>query len=149
MRLIRPLSVLLFLALVPLAACGDDDEALTKAEFIEQGDAICTAGSEEGEDLEDPDPQDAEDLSRFLDEAIDVLDGAREDFEALDPPADGEEVHQLEVDALQESVEVLKEAKAEADDGNATEAARIISEADPEADARAPLQDYGFTVCGA
>jgi hypothetical protein len=155
MRLLRIAPLALLLAFVPLAACGGDDDdgggggdALTKAEFIEQGDAICEAASDDGEDLEEPDAEDAEDLSRFLGDAIEVIDGARQEFEDLDPPADGEEVYELEVEALRDSVEVLEDAKAAADDDDVAEARRIVTEADPEADAREPLQEYGFEVCG-
>ncbi|HJR26093.1 MAG TPA: hypothetical protein VJ804_11500 [Acidimicrobiales bacterium] len=153
MRLLR-LPALLVLALVPLAACGDDDDgggggALSKEEFIEAGDAICREASEDGQSIDEPAANDAEDLSRFLEEAIEVVGTARSDFAALDAPADGEAVQQLEVDALADSVATLEDAKAESDAGDYDAARGIVQAADPEAEAREPLQEYGFEVCGA
>ena len=153
MRLLRTLPALVLLALVPLAACGDDDDggggALSKEEFIEAGDDVCREASEDGQAIDEPAPNDAEDLSRFLEEAIEVVDTARADFAALDPPADGEDVQRLEVDALADSVDTLEEAKAESDAGNYEAARSIVQAADPEAEAREPLQEYGFEICGA
>ena len=153
MRLLR-IPLLVLLVAVTLTACGDDDDdgggdALSKEEFIEAGDDVCRAASEEGGDIDEPEPNDAEDLSRFLDEAIEVVDTARADFAALDPPADGEEVQRLEVEALADSVDVLESAKVEADAGRYEAARAIVQAADPEAGAREPLQAYGFEVCGA
>jgi len=151
MRSLRAATVLLVLALVPLAACGDDDdgggEALTKAEFLEQGDAICRAAAEDGEDLDAPESN-TEDLSRYLTEAQELLTDAAEDFEALQPPADGVEVQRLYLAALRDTVDVLDEAKAASEDGDLQKALGIVQEADPQAEAREPLQAYGFEVCG-
>ena len=151
MRSLRAVTVLVALGLASLGACGDDDdggaEALTKAEFIDRGDDICRAAAEDGEDLDAPEST-TEDLSRYLTEAQELLTDAAADFEALQPPADGEEVQRLYLAALRDTVDLLGDAKAAAEDGDLQTALGIVQDSDPQAEARGPLQTYGFEVCG-
>src|SRR5687768_13071829 len=81
-----------------LAACGDDEETLSKEEFIEQGDAICAGLTESTQAVDAPETED--DLADYLTELLGQAEEARDEFAALSPPEDGEEVHQELLDAL-------------------------------------------------
>ena len=130
-----------------LAACGDDEETLSKEEFIEQGDAICAELSSATGDVEDP--EDEEDLARYLKELLGHAETAREDFAELAPPEDGEEVHQELLDALDSTMSTVEGAIAAAEDGDTVTVEDLLSQAEEEgAAADAAAQEYGFEECG-
>jgi hypothetical protein len=89
----RTVLALAALAL-PLAACGDDSEALSKAEFQRQGNAVCKEGdaqlSEKGKKLTRPDgqpPPNAEALAAwFREDAVPAVRTQLDGLDRLDPP---------------------------------------------------------------
>lgn len=115
----RILAVLLLAG--SLLACGGDD-ALSKEEFIAQGD--------------------------YIDRAIEIASTTRDDFDELSPPDDGEDVHAALVEALDAGIAGLEEAKTAAEErmdlgviGGFTEAGDAVDAASDEA------REYGFEVC--
>ena len=154
----RTLTILFaLLSLAAAGACGDDADTtdgdsaagdqLTKAEFIEQGDAICAELSVATGELEPP--ADETDFARFLTEVRGEAEAARESWELLEPPADGEDVHQALLDQLTSAIETVDGAIAAAESGDTVTAGDLLSEADEAGDAvDAEAQAYGFQQCG-
>ena len=148
----RTVRILLGTALVvSMAACGSDSdasgEALTKEEFILQGDALCQKFLEDSEAIEEP--TDIEGLIALLDDAIERGETTLDDFKALEPPADGEAVLASLVTALEDSLPKIREARDAATDrdqaatGAAMDEAVAIGQSSDE-----PAKAYGFQVCG-
>ena len=138
-----------------LAACGDDDDdggggeqALSKADYIEQGDAICAEGDREIEqaaeeafgDLEQGEQPSAEAVGEFGQES--VLPSLQRQIDRLRelpaPEGDEDEVNAI-YDAADEGIRKLREGDPEdfVQQGDAAfeEANRLAGE-------------YGFQNCG-
>ncbi|HUR49051.1 MAG TPA: hypothetical protein VMY88_05915 [Acidimicrobiales bacterium] len=159
----RKLTTLVALLLLVVAgACGKDGgtagtvedkdtavdgEQLTRAEFLERGDAIC--GELEVAVSLVESPQSQEDFAHYLTEIRGPVEAARESWELLVPPDDGQDVHQALLDSLTEGLEALNGAITAAESGDTVTAEDLLSEADragDEVDAQA--QAYGFEECG-
>lgn len=123
------------------AGCGDDEESLTKAEFIEQADAICAAGNEELNSLDSDfgaGKSPAEIVDSFVsEELIPVLRAEHDEIEALGAPeGDEAEVENL-LASLQEAIDAAEEDPM----------AFVISD-DAFAAADKAAEDYGLKECG-
>lgn len=147
---------------VALVACGGDDaEALTKAEFIEQADAVCeTATAEidavfdgvwtEIEQLDENDRQGiAVQFDAGFDEAGPVFDRQVEGLRALAPPADDAEMIESMLDDLEAGIAEYRETIQAAANGDEDALDRMESDEDPLEDVNARARDYGLTTCGA
>lgn len=145
------------LCLVPFAGCGGDDDdsssasgggnALTKAEFIKQGDTVCAGLTESTQAIAEPTSED--EVSGYLTDTIALAKKARSDFAALSPPADGEDIHEALLDSIDGSISAAEEALEAAEDGDLEKMGELLDkasdlgdEADEDADA------YGFKECG-
>lgn len=151
---------MILFAVVSLAAagaCGDEDTSdarddtsesrLTKAEFIERGDAICGELSVATGTVETP--ADETDFARYLTEVRGHAEAARESWELLEPPADGDEIHQSILDQLSNAIETVNGAITAAESGDTVTAGDLLREADEAGDAvDAEAQAYGFKECG-
>ena len=154
----RTLTILFaLLSLAAAGACGDDADTtegdsaagdqLTKAEFIERGDAICADLSVATGNVETP--ADEADLARYLTDVRGEAEAARESWELLEPPANGEDVHQALLDQLTRAIETVNGAIAAAESGDTVTAGDLLRQADEEGDAvDAQAQAYGFQECG-
>ena len=129
------------------AGCGgdDDEEALSKAEFIEQGDAICKKAAAEGEkeadamfaDLGPNEEPSDEQLTTFVEDVLKPnVEGQLNDLRDLTPPEEDEDT----VNAVYEKVET---GLAKLEDDPKT----ILSDEDPLSDANQAAEDYGFKEC--
>ena len=145
------------------ASCGVQSEPLSKAEFIEQANAICQSTNDRVEPLFDEVYNNLEDVDwddpdnklllfvRFdeaMDEVLPIMNEQLDSIGALEPPAeDGELIDELiaDQDAALTEFAVLMDAAA---DGDEAALAALDSEEDPfeEIDRRA--RDYGLIVCG-
>ena len=131
-----------------LAGCGDDDNALSEQEFLEQGNAICAAGNErldaafEDLDLEEGEEPSAEQMATLLlDEFVPDVQSQIDDVRALEPP-----------DELADAVdEFLDNAQATLDDLEqqaADDPSSVFSEdEDPFAEVNAQANEIGLTEC--
>lgn len=159
---------LLVLALVTagallMAACGNDAEALSKPEFIEQANAICQASQDEAEPLFDAVFADLEDIdfddpanegllfTRFaeaMQEVEPIFERQLDDIRALEPPAEDKElIEELIADqeeALTRFVTTLDAAAA----GDEAARAAVDGDEDPFDDVDRRAREYGLTVCG-
>ena len=131
------------------ATTGDDStESLTKEEFIERGDAVCAELDVALTLVESP--QDESDYARYLKEILPSAESAREVWALLDPPTDGEDVHQAMLDQLDNGIENVEGAIAAAESGDTVTAGDLLAEADREGDlVDAQAKAYGFRECGA
>lgn len=128
------------------AGCGgDDEEPLSKAEYIKQGDAICKKAQAEGEKQTEemfadlgPNEEPSEDqLETFVEGVLKPnTEGQVNDLRDLSPP-EGDE------DTVNEIYDGVEGALAEIqDDPN-----MLLSEDDPFEEASQKAEDYGFKVC--
>lgn len=127
---------------------GNDAPALSKAEFIKQGDEICTETvttfsqgikdfmSENGlDESEEPSQEAQEELAAEV--LLPAYQTQAEELAALGAPEGEEEAVEGIVTGFEEAI-----ADAEGDLGGAIEE-------DPFADVKAEAADFGFKVCGA
>ena len=135
-------------ALAGLVGCsGEDSDALSKEEFISQGDAICAQLDTDAEAIEAPEDEAA--FGDYLSELAALAKGAREEFAALSPPEDGVEVQQALLDAIDTSVETIEGAAEAADGGDTVTAGDLATQAAEEGSAAdEQVQEYGFQECG-
>jgi hypothetical protein len=132
-------------AALPAAGCGSsEDDALTKAEFIQQADAICKKAHDKFEKqfnqafAGNPRPSQAE-LNKFAESTlVPGIQGEIDDVSALEPPsADEAEVNAI-IDAVQGGVDRIK-----ADPG-------VLSpkvEFDPQKKGQQLAKEYGMKEC--
>jgi hypothetical protein len=122
--------------------------ALSKAEFIKQGDEICTKTAEElnegiesytsENELDEGEEPSEEQQEALVSEAIlPVFRAQAEQLGALGPPT-GEEA------AVEEIVTGIEDAVADAED----DLSSAISGESPLEDANAKAREFGFKVCG-
>lgn len=141
-------------ACLAFAGCSEDDEgpdraaddssqvpALTKAELIEQGDAICKAGDDEIEaadsrfvDRENPTQE--EFVSAVAEVVVPSLESQAAQLRELVPPAEDAETIETMLDTLEAAT-----AQVKADP-------LAITQEDLFGDANRLASDYGFTECG-
>ena len=126
---------------------SSDSEALTKEEFIEQGDTICLALSMASEEVEPPDSP--EGMPLYLTELVGQAEEALRQFELLEPPADGQDVHESLIEALSASIATVEGAITAYENGDQVTGGDLLAQATDEGDAAdEELQAYGFEQCG-
>lgn len=116
-------AALACLALVAATGCGGDDEsggALTKAEYREQGNAICKGALREAEGI--PAPTSPEDLGDYLEKVFDSVEESNDEFVELEPPEELRADHERAVklgEELEKGTEGLVERVRDASDPQA------------------------------
>src|SRR5687767_6651260 len=127
----QTITAVLAAAALALAACGDDDSSddgggSTKADFIEQADTICkrvnSSIAEINDQLQSVSGTEEEKLAKLepiFEDAVRVQDEAIEEFRALEPPAEDEELIDKYLDAAEEQSEVLGKMADAAGSGDA------------------------------
>lgn len=168
MRLLRiPLIVLALVGLIALAGCGSDDstdssssssEALTNEEYAQQAQAILlefgTSFQQLGTEISNS--KDEAQFSELVDEAEAEIQGAIDDFSALQPPADAQEGHDQTLSALENFSSKLTDVSDAAESGDKQalqEAAQALQEAGLTfqtelTQAAQSLQDAGIELGG-
>jgi|RhiMethySRZTD1v2_1073278.scaffolds.fasta_scaffold376443_3 hypothetical protein len=159
-----------------IAACGGDDDdgggsgadegsamttegsqALSKQEFIEQGDEICREGNEEFERInEELDAISGGSASEqfaqaesILREGADLIDARIDDFRALDPPPEDAEVIDQYLDGVEDQralLEQMADAAAAEDEQELQDVSERLDQV--AAERRGIAQGYGFEDCG-
>lgn len=134
------------------AGCGSDEEdSLTKAEFVKKANAICTAGNKEIEKgiesfVKENSPGGGRLTDAQLTEGAEdfVIPSLRKQVDGIDalgtPSEDGEQAEEL--------VEAAKDALGEVEDEPAL-AVPQTGDPNPFAEANELARDYGLDVCGA
>jgi translation initiation factor 2B subunit (eIF-2B alpha/beta/delta family) len=149
------LPLILVLFALALSACGDDDDAPTKAEFAEQAEKICQNAEKQLDDI----GQTAESPSEIADAVDKVIDQSRSSLEELRslerPEGDAGEAAQKFVDALGRDIEDqgipaledLRDALKENDQKAAQEAAQKL-QAIETSNTDQLAKEVGATDCG-
>ena len=152
------IAVLAALAL-GLGACGggdDDGGEPSKADFIAQADAICervnrTIGgiNDELRSVTGSTREKLGKLEPILGRAVRLQDDAIEEFAALEPPPEDQDLIDRYLDAAEEQSEVLRAMAEAAGTGDAKEYASVARKLPEVSEQRRELiADYGFEQCG-
>jgi len=139
-----------FVVALSLASCGGDSGP-SKAEFIEDADAICREGDQRAEEIageafQDPENPTAGEVLAVLKELIPVQRETIDDVRELEMP-DGEED---EINSILDQADAATDEAAEIQDPQ--EAVAVVQASDtprdPFYEADKAAQDYGFEDCG-
>lgn len=142
-------SVLMF------GACGGDngdnpveqDDALTKAEYIEQADEICKSAAEDFESLEQP--QSVEELEPFVNEAQERTETLIADLRELQPPDEISDDVDTILTNLEQSVDSFPDLLAAAKEQDVETIQQINTEIQENVNAaNTAAQDIGLEQCG-
>lgn len=131
------------------ASCGGDggNGELTAAEFRQQADAICAEFEGKLDAIEEP--SSPEDLKRFVDEAVPVIEDGTEQLADLEPPEEFRDEWTRVTEINEENLDTIKAVQAALEDDDVEEAQRLLQEAggtEEEADRLA--REIGLTECG-
>jgi vacuolar-type H+-ATPase subunit I/STV1 len=130
---------MLVLVLGGLSACGDDEDTLTREEFLEQGNEICREGTERtdaiGEDV-DVNSTD-EEIEAAIDELADDAEGQMQDIRDLDEPDEMSDEVNAALDESEAAMQEVRDAGADI----------LTAEKDPFEKANELLEDVGLTDC--
>jgi hypothetical protein len=146
----KKLIAALVVCLVPLAlvACGgDDDKGPSKADYIEEADALCAKSDVQTdkifeESFEDPQKPQPEEAQAAIKEALPVVKDNLEKLKDLEKPKDDEEEIETIYASVETGIESLDEASANPDQSLAA----LLAE--PFAQANKLAKDYGMNECG-
>jgi hypothetical protein len=131
------------------AGCGGDEggDELSAEEFRQQADAICTEF--EGKLDAVPPPSSPDDIERFVNEAVPIIEEGTNELNALDPPDEFQDEWDRVVEINEENLETIRAVRTALQDNDLAEAQRLMEEAggnEEEADRLA--RDIGLTKCG-
>ena len=168
MRLLRiPLIVLALVGLIALAGCGSDDStdssssssgALSNEEYAQQAQAILlefgTSFQQLGTEISNS--KNTKEFGDLVNQAEDEIQGAIDDFSALQPPPDAQEGHDQTLSALENFSSKLTDVSDAADSGDKQalqEAATALQQAGQDfqtelTQAAQSLQDAGIELGG-
>jgi predicted transcriptional regulator len=140
------LALLLAAIIFDLGPFADDE--LSRAEFLAQGDEICSQAHSDYEKLQDSPPRTATEASELTSELLAI---SREELEAiadLNAPAELTTALERYLDAREAGIERLREGVEAADGGDAFAYAQAQSElASTQRKREGLARDVGFEVC--
>jgi hypothetical protein len=137
--------VIVFAVLVLLAGCGGDDR-LSSEEFVSEAEALCEEFDQRVNEVDEP--QDADDVERYVNQVRPVVEEGLNDLRALQPPEEFEEQWDELMaanDAGLEALDDLAQAGANGDEARVQEIIEDASRRDGESDRIA--QELGLQKC--
>jgi hypothetical protein len=153
----------LVLALATAGCGGDDDEdsgngtsgesapLVSKAEFIEQADELCTDFREKSDELaaEAETTSDTGRQAEIWRELADEAQATGEEFEQLPVPAGDQAIIDRYLSASRDQIGVLRQIAEALDDGDTTSVTTLLDSGRRSgARVQGIAQGYGFKVCG-
>lgn len=131
------------------AGCGGDggNGELTAEEFRQQADAICAEFESKLDAIEQPSSPD--DLKRFVDDAVPIIEEGTQKLNDLDPPEEFRDEWTRVIEINSQNLDTIKEVQKALEDDDVEEAQRLIADAggnEEEADRLA--REIGLTKCG-
>jgi hypothetical protein len=131
------------------AGCGGDggNGELTAEEFRQQADAICAEFEGKLDALEQPSSPD--DLKRFVNEAVPIIEDGTQQLNDLEPPEEFRDEWTRVVEINSENLDTIREVQAALEDDDVEQAQRLLQETsgnEEEADRLA--REIGLTKCG-
>jgi hypothetical protein len=144
MNLRARIVVLAALSLIALQAC---DGRLSKDEFIEAADEICTEADEKSQELEPPTNPQA--LREFVERAQQITRELVEELRALEPPEGDEDTIDLMIDKIEEAIGYLPEIERAARLGDMAAIQQLGARLQAAAsEANELAREYGMKKCG-
>jgi hypothetical protein len=168
---------------IGLTACGGDDNGETttetataqggdettsatepgsdsKAEFIEQADAICQSYEPDQRDLElritawqetvSAESLNLQEGADLIHESADLVEDEASELNQLRPPPGDEQIFDRYLSLAEEASTILRQTADDLEAGNLADADALIDDGRSVADrAKGIAQGYGFEVCGA
>jgi hypothetical protein len=137
--------LIVFAVLVLLAGCGSDDR-LSSEDFVSEAEALCEEFDQRVNEVDEP--QDADDVERYVNEVRPVVEEGLNDLRALQPPEEFEEQWDELMaanDAGLEALDDLAQAGASGDEARVQEIIEDASRRDEESDRIA--QELGLQKC--
>jgi hypothetical protein len=131
------------------AGCGGDGggDELTADEFRQQANGICEDFEKQ---LNEIDPATSpDDIQRFVNEAVPIIEEGTNKLNALDPPDEFQDKWDRIVEINDENLETIRAVRDALEDDDVAEAQQLIQDAganEEEADRLA--RDLGLTACG-
>jgi hypothetical protein len=131
------------------AGCGGNggNGEVTAEEFRQQADAICAEFEGKLDAIEQPSSPD--DLKRFVDEAVPIIEDGTQQLADLEPPEEFRAKWTRVTEINEENLDTIKAVQAALEDDDVEEAQRLTQEAggnEEEADRLA--REIGLTKCG-
>jgi hypothetical protein len=130
-----------------LGSCGggEDEQPLTKDQFIEQGNAICQRGLREKDEVvseglknlsdENSGPPSRQDLERLVDATLPVFEDMTEQLAELSGPPKDQAITNRMVEQFEAGLQVLEEDP------------QAVIDSNPFEEAGATARSYGLTAC--
>ena len=117
-------------AALALSGCGGGNggEELTADEFRQQADAICA--DYEGRLDELGTPQSLEDVQRYVDDAVPILEEGTDELDDLQPPDELEEDWNRAMEINREQLENVQALQQAVEKGDQAEIAELLQQAD-------------------
>jgi len=143
-------AVLSIAAAFAAAGCGGDGgggEALSAEEFREQADSICNDFEAQLREVEPPTSPD--DIERFVDEAVPIIEDGTGELNSLQAPSEFQDEWDRVVEINEGNLDTIRAVRDALDNDDLAEAQRLMEEAgsnEEEADQLA--RDIGLTECG-
>ena len=131
------------------SACGggDGNGELSAEEFRKQADAIC-AEFEAKLDAVEP-PASADDIERFVNEAVPIIEEGTNELNSLQPPEEFEDEWTRVEEINEENLGTIRAVQTAYEEGDLEQARRLLQDAgrnEEEADRLA--REIGLTKCG-
>ena len=132
------------------AGCGGDGGGggeLSAEEFRQQADAICAEFEGKLDAIEQP--SSPEDLERFVNEAVPIIEDGTQELADLEPPEEFRAKWTRVTEINEENLDTIKAVQTALEDDDVEEAQRLVEEAggtEEEADRLA--REIGLTKCG-
>ena len=137
--------VLPFVMVLALSACG---KSISKAEYVQQADAICTTMNAQGNTLPDP-GQDPSKLLAVVQQAVPITANAVDKLRALPLPKGDEATLRSFYSKMDAVVSGLRQEAAALEASDLAKAQTIAGTLDTATKAaNAAANAYGLTVCG-
>jgi hypothetical protein len=130
-------------------ACGGDGGGgdLSAEEFRQQADAICAEFEAKLDAVERPASPD--DVERFVNEAVPIIEEGTNELNSLQPPEEFEEEWTRIEEINEENLETIRAVQTAYEEGDLEQAQRLLQDAgrtEEEADRLA--REIGLTKCG-
>jgi hypothetical protein len=146
---INALAILGLTAAFVVAGCGGDGGGgeLSTEEFRQEADRICKEFEGKLNDVEPPTSPD--DIQRFVNEAVPVIEDGTNQLNSLDPPSEFQDEWDRISEINEENLDTIRAVRDALENEDLEEATRLMEEAggnEDEADQLA--RDIGLTECG-
>jgi hypothetical protein len=130
------------------AACGGDGDGLSRERLIEQGDAICADYASRIDEIGQPQPGNAKDIERFVDEAKPVVEEGTDALDDLTPPEDLEDEYDEWIALGRGNVTAFEDLEAAAAEGDQQRMQEVIEDlGTDQAEAARIAKKIGFQEC--